>query len=213
MKKVIRKYLWKLLGYNYFVFLNGQNKKYIDKVKNVTIGYKTYHNGAFVLSWDKAATLSIGKYCSIANDVNFILDDGFHLQSEITNFPHFNHIKQDFIKKSTELIEFKTNLKAVKSDIKIGNDVWIGMNSIILPGVTVGDGVTIMAGSIVAKDVPDYAVVAGIPATIVKMKYEKSTIESLQKIAWWNWENNKVEENWKDFYLPIESFINKWNKL
>lgn len=213
MKTIIRKYLWKLLGYNYFVFLHGQNKKYIDKSKNVTIGYKTYHNGAFVWNWDKKALLTIGKYCSIANDVNFILDDGFHLQGEITNFPHFNHIEQDSVKKSYELIEFKKKLRAVKSDIKIGNDVWIGMNSIILPGVTVGDGVTIMAGSIVAKDVPDYAVVAGVPATIVKMKHEKNTIESLKKIAWWNWENHKVEENWKDFYLPKESFINKWNKL
>lgn len=212
MKTIIRKFLWKLLGYNYFVYLHGQNKKYIDKAKNVTIGYKTYHNGAFVWYWDKNASLTIGRYCSIANDVNFILDDGFHQQGDITNFPHFNHILYDPLKKSNELIEFKNNLKAVKSDIKIGNDVWIGMNSIILPGVTVGDGVTIMAGSIVTKNVPDYALVGGVPATIVKMKHAQNIILSLKKIAWWYWENQKVEENWKDFYLPTESFIKKWNK-
>ena len=84
------------------------------------------------------------------------------------------------------------------------------MNAVILPNVKVGNGVMILAGSVVSKDIPDYAVVGGVPATIIKMKYDAETIDKLKKIAWWEWDAIKVEENVSDFYEPIQEFINKW---
>ncbi|MBA2746841.1 MAG: CatB-related O-acetyltransferase [Flavisolibacter sp.] len=155
--------------------------------------------------------MEIGSYCSIANDVNFILDDGFHLSSEVTTFPLFNHLSDPSLTINNQTIfNFKDSLQPAKRNIKIGNDVWIGMNAIILPGIKVGNGVTVMAGAVVSSDIPDYAVVGGVPAKIVKMKHVSSIISDLLEISWWNWNPKKVEENTADFYLPINEFIAKW---
>lgn len=210
MKDLLRNFFWKILGINYYIFLKKQNKVFIDQDEKVSIGFKTYHNGAYVWRWHKSSKLVIGKFCSIANDVNFILDDGSHLLSETTSFPHFNHIHDNLIRESVSLKKFKKQIPSKKNSITIGNDVWIGMNSTLLPGVTIGNGVTVMAGAVVTKDVPDYAVVSGIPAKIIKMKHDDDTIAALQKIAWWEWSNNTIEKHWEDFYLPTREFINKW---
>lgn len=201
------------MGKGYFEFLKGQNKAYLHKAKNVAMGYKSYHNGAFVWQWHQNSLLEIGKYCSIANDVHFILDSGHHRLSEVTSFPHFNHlVDKDLPIGNQTQSDFRKNIKTEESKTIIGNDVWIGMNAIILPNVKIGDGVTILAGSVVTKDVPDYAVVGGIPAAIVKMKYDLDTIDKMKKIQWWNWSPEKVEENVGDFYIPIHDFVIKWLK-
>jgi len=155
--------------------------------------------------------LEIGKYCSIANDVNFILDSGHHQLSEVTTFPHFNHLvnKELLIGNKTQF-NFKQSIQTEKSKTIIGNDVWIGMNAIILPNVKIGNGVTILAGSVVSKDIPDYSIVGGVPAVTIKMKYDTNTIDKLKQIAWWDWDIRKVEENVSDFYEPIQVFIDKW---
>ncbi|WP_166921718.1 CatB-related O-acetyltransferase [Flavobacterium poyangense] len=211
MKHFFRKIAWTILGKGYLDFLKGQNKIYLHKAKNVVIGYKTYHNGAFVWQWHQNSRLEIGKYCSIANDVNFILDSGHHMMSEVTTYPHFNYLvnKELPIGNSTQS-DFKKNINTEESKTIVGNDVWIGMNAIILPNVKIGDGVTILAGTVVTKDVPDYAIVGGIPGAIVKMKYDLDTIDKMKKIQWWNWSPEKVEENVGDFYIPIHDFIAKW---
>lgn len=211
MKNWLRNIGWKILGENYYKFLKNQHKIYIDHSRNVSIGAKTYHNGAFVWRWNKESSLQIGSYCSIANDVHFILDSAYHLVSNVTSFPLFNHIKNTGIISSSDFINFKKEVKPVKADIVVGNDVWIGMNAIILPGVKIGNGVTIMAGAVVSKDVPDYKVVGGVPAKIINSKYENSVIDKMQQIAWWDWPEKIVEENWEDFYLPIDDFIKKWS--
>ncbi|MEO8534396.1 MAG: CatB-related O-acetyltransferase [Flavobacterium sp.] len=213
MKQFLRKMAWGILGKGYLNFLKGQNKTYLHQAKNVSIGYKTYHNGAFVWQWHQNSALEIGKYCSIANDVQFILDSGHHMVSEVTAYPHFNHlVNKELPIGNVTQSDFKKNIKTEESKTIVGNDVWIGMNVIILPNVKIGDGVTILAGTVVTKDIPDYAVVGGIPGAIVKMKYDLDTIDKMKKIQWWNWSPDKVEENVGDFYIPIHDFIIKWLK-
>lgn len=213
MKQFLRKMAWGILGKGYLNFLKGQNKIYLHQAKNVSIGYKTYHNGAFVWQWHQNSALEIGKYCSIANDVQFILDSGHHMVSEVTTYPHFNHlVNKELPIGNVTQSDFKKNIKTEESKTIVGNDVWIGMNVIILPNVKIGDGVTILAGTVVTKDIPDYAVVGGIPGAIVKMKYDLDTIDKMKKIQWWNWSPDKVEENVGDFYIPIHDFIIKWLK-
>ena len=207
----LRKISWKILGNNYYRFLSKQHKVYIDNNDTTSIGVKTYHNGAFVWKWHKDSKLDIGKYCSIANDVHFVLDSAYHLKSEITSFPIFNHISDSQITSNPNFKDFKETVKPVKSNIVIGHDVWIGMNAVILPNVKVGNGVTIMSGAIVSKDIPDYAVVGGVPAKIISYKHDQPTIDKLNFIAWWNWPESKVEANWNDFYLPINEFLDKWD--
>ena len=92
--------------------------------------------------------------------------------------------------------------------IVIGNDVWIGRNATILGNVTIGNGAIIGAFSVIAKDVPPYAVVVGNPQVIKRYRFTSSQIEELLKIKWWDWPDEKVEK-YKDDFLNIDLFIEK----
>lgn len=91
--------------------------------------------------------------------------------------------------------------------ITIGNDVWIGCNSTILRGVNIGDGAIVGANSLVNKDVPPYAIVAGCPARIINYRFDESIIRKLLKIKWWSWDINKIKNHqwlFKEEHLTIE---------
>ena len=85
----------------------------------------------------------------------------------------------------------------VKGDIIVGNDVWFGYDSLVMNGVTIGNGAIIGARAVVMKDVPAYSIVAGNPAKVVKMRFDDKTIERLQKIAWWDWNIEKITRHLK----------------
>lgn len=93
--------------------------------------------------------------------------------------------------------------------ITIGNDVWLGRNVLITNSANIGNGVIAGAGAVITKDIPDYAVVVGTPARIIRYRYEQNEIEALNKIAWWDWPDEKIRENYDDFYLDIKEFIKK----
>lgn len=79
-------------------------------------------------------------------------------------------------------------------DTRIGNDVWIGMEAMIMPGVTISDGAIIAARSLVNQDVPPYAMVAGTPARVVRMRFGEEEIARLQALAWWDWPEQQVND-------------------
>ncbi len=202
MIKAFRKLVWRLLGVDYQILLNKIDYVLLKNDKYTYKGIKTYDNGAKVWRWSNAK-LTIGNYCSIAYDVNFIVDEGFHKGSPITNYPLINNLNIDYYPK-TEISQ--------KEGITIGNDVWIGMGAFILPGVTIGNGAVIAANSVVTKDIPDYAIMAGSPAILIKMKFDVNTINQLNDIAWWDWKDQKVQESIYDFYENIDVFINKHSR-
>ncbi len=94
--------------------------------------------------------------------------------------------------------------------ITIGNDVWIGKNVIITNYSNIGNGAIVGAGSIVTKDVPDYAIVAGNPARILRYRFTSDQIDGLNTIAWWDWSDDMIRARYEDFYLPIDEFILKY---
>ena len=96
--------------------------------------------------------------------------------------------------------------------IRIGSDVWLGRNVIITKYSNIGNGVVAGAGSVITKDVPDYAVVAGVPARIIRFRYSPEEIKSLNQIAWWDWTDDEIRERYDDFYLPVSEFIKKYLK-
>ncbi|WP_231465856.1 CatB-related O-acetyltransferase [Selenomonas sp. FC4001] len=93
--------------------------------------------------------------------------------------------------------------------VNIGNDVWIGANVVIMPGVTVGDGAVLAAGAVITKDVEPYAIVGGVPAKVIRYRFSEEDRNILLKIKWWNWSEEKIEKNMEFFYQPNE-FLDKF---
>lgn len=213
---VIRKLAWKILGVKYYDYLKYKNQTNLKDASWVSIGNQSYDNGAVVWRWYQNSELKIGNYCSIANGVNFICDPGYHMESEITSFPLFHEIlsKNDTVvikQKPYKVSEINTTIKPSKTGITIGNDVWIGHGVTILPNVVIGNGVTVLTGAVVSDDVPDYAIVGGIPSKIVRMKHDDEIIRKMNTIGWWNWTDKEVKDRVNDFYLPIDDFIKKYS--
>lgn len=161
----------KILGTHYP--LNSTNEledsvmldKSVVLMSHIKIGRATYlRRDVFVDDYTE-----IGRYCSIANDV--IIAASEH---PITNF-------------STHPISYDVdNYPNKECKTIIGHDVWIGTRAIIKKGVTIGNGAVIAAGAVVTKNVPPYAVVAGVPTKIIKYRFEDEEIDELQKLEWWN---------------------------
>ena len=123
----------------------------------------------------------VGRYCSIANDVFIGL--GKHPTDLISTSPIF-YRKRNTLR--IQLVENDSDFKEY-ADINIGNDVWIGTRAIVMDGVRIGNGAIIAANSVITKDVPPYAIVAGIPAKILKYRFAENKIEKLQSLNWWDW--------------------------
>lgn len=112
-----------------------------------------------------------------------------------------------------ENIEPKSDMIKKQRRMTIGNDVWLGRNVIITNSSNIGNGVIAAAGAVITKDVPDYAVVAGVPARIIKYRYTPNQIEALNKIEWWNWTDDEIRERYSDLYLPVDEFIRKYSRV
>lgn len=133
--------------------------------------------------------LVIGKFCAIARGVEFIMNGANHPMSSVTAYP-FYIMGGEWAQKFPTLDELP-----LKGDTVIGNDVWIGQNSTIMPGVNIGDGVIIAANSVVTKNVPAYHIVGGNPAKIISQRFDNELIEYLQKLQWWDWTAEKIFQN------------------
>jgi len=172
--------------------------KNIVKNQNIIVGDYTYYddfenvenfekNGKYHFEFvgDK---LIIGKFCMIASDVKFIMNGANHLTNALTTYP-FSIFGNGWEK----AMENKSYPQ--KGNINIGNDVWIGYNSTIMAGVTIGDGAIIATNSTVIKDVEPYTIVGGNPAKEIKKRFTEKEIERLLKIKWWNWDIEKITKN------------------
>lgn len=132
--------------------------------------------------------LIIGKFCAIATGAKFIMSSANHKMDGFSSFPFFI-FRQGWEK------DFDFASLPYKGDTVVGNDVWIGYDATIMPGVTIGNGAIIGAKAVVTKDVPPYTVVGGNPAKILKTRFDEKTIAELQDIAWWDWSREKISRN------------------
>ena len=124
--------------------------------------------------------LVIGKFCAIARGVKFIMNGANHQMDGISTFPFF------IFGKGWEAAKPAPHELPFKGDTVIGNDVWIGYDALIMPGVSIGDGAIIAARSVVTADVPPYAIAGGNPAQILRQRFEPAGVRRLQAIAWWD---------------------------
>lgn len=185
--------LYPLPHYNRMCFL-----KNIIQNPNISVGDYTYYDDfEDVHNFEKNVRyhfdfigdkLTIGKFCAIASGVEFILNGGNHLVDALSSYPFsiFGHGWEHAM---------EGRAFPHKGDITIGNDVWLGYRSVIMAGVTIGDGAIVGAYSVVTKDVPPYTIVAGNPAKEIRRRFKDADIQRLLEIRWWDWPIEKITAN------------------
>ena len=134
--------------------------------------------------------LIIGKFCSIACGAKFLFTSGNHSLKSLSNYT-FPVFFDEWDLDSKNITSAWDN----KGDTVIGNDVWIGYDAIIMPGVKIGDGAIIGTRAVVTKDIPPYTIVGGVPAKPIRKRFDDKTIEKLLSIKWWNWDKEKIKQN------------------
>ena len=125
--------------------------------------------------------LIIGSFCAIAAGTTFIMNGANHRMNGPSTYP-FPIMGAPW----AEHVDLITKLPS-RGDTTVGNDVWIGGNTTIMPGVQIGHGAIISTAAVVTRDVPDYAIVGGNPATLIKRRYSDDEVRALIEIAWWDW--------------------------
>lgn len=172
--------------------------KNVVTAPNISIGDYTYYDDAEApTEFEKnnvlfnypefGDRLIIGKFCSIASGTKFIMGSANHRLSSVTAYP-FNVFGGAWSENTPPHL----SQLPFKGDTVVGNDVWIGRESVILPGVKIGDGAIIAAYSVVTKDVPAYNVVGGNPAKFIKKRFGDELIELLLKFRWWDLPPNEL---------------------
>jgi virginiamycin A acetyltransferase len=132
--------------------------------------------------------LIIGKFVAIAQGAQFIMNGANHPMGGFSTYP-FNMVG------FTDKPAFSADGLTSRGDTVIGNDVWIGRDAVIMPGVTISDGAIIGAHAVVAKDVPPYAVVVGNPGIVKHLRFDAETISALLAIRWWDWPIETIQAN------------------
>ncbi len=177
----------------------------VEDVLPVEVGRHTWGEG--ILPECSGFTIErIGSFCSFAKGSCVV---GNHQIDTVSSSALFNGINldgADIFKEKCENVKLG-DMTDVKRCI-IGNDVWLGRNVIVCNGAIIGDGVVAAAGAVITKDVPDYAIVGGVPAKIIKYRYSEEQIKKLKKIKWWDWSDEKIVDNFEDFH-NIERFLDK----
>lgn len=192
--------------FNHKTILEGYNSIGSNcNIENTFVGY-----GSYLGSNCNLAHARIGRFCSIASDVNVII--GTHPSKKfVSTHPSFfslkkqagfTYVNKNKFKEIHWVDEEKGNI------IEIGNDVWIGNGVKILQGVSIGDGAIIGAGAILTKNVEPYAVYVGVPAQLLKFRFNVDDISFLTSSNWWNWDLNKIK-HFSPYFEDIEKLKKK----
>jgi virginiamycin A acetyltransferase len=130
--------------------------------------------------------LIIGKFCAIAEGITFIMNGSNHRMDGFTTYPF------SIFRNGWETVTPSLDQLPFKGDTVIGNDVWIGQNVTVMPGIKIGDGAVIAANSTVTRNVDPYVISGGNPANFIKKRFDDKMIELLLKLQWWNWDERKI---------------------
>jgi len=175
--------------------------KYNTIYNNVSLYQVSLGDFTYIASGTKISRAKIGKFCSIGPDCKIGL--GKHpTKGFVSTHPiFFSTLKQ------AQITFADKNYFEEFENIEIGNDVWIGANTIIIDGIKIGDGAIVAAGSVVTKDIPPYAIVGGVAAKIIRYRFDEDEIEKLLELKWWDKDINYLKSNFKKFH-DIKEFLN-----
>ena len=159
-------------------------------IKCIEVGKESYGDIAIYNVTD--AKLRIGNFCSFADNVTFMLGLD-HYTNHISTFP-FRVVS----------LQISENEAISKGNIIVDDDVWIGFGATILSGVHIGQGAVVAAGAVVTKDVPPYAIVGGVPAKVIKYRFEPELIKELLKVDYSKLTKEMIEEHIDDLYAELK---------
>lgn len=148
------------------------------------------------------ANTTVGKFSNIASFVRIGATDH---PLDLATLHHFTYRASMYFDGVPDDEEWFARRRARRTTI--GHDTWIGHDAQVKPDVTVGDGAVVAAGAVVTKDVPAYAIVAGVPARVIGYRHPPETAERLVTLAWWDWDHATLRERLADFRLPIGEFL------
>jgi acetyltransferase-like isoleucine patch superfamily enzyme len=170
--------------------------KYITIGMNVVLRNSSVGDHSYINSLTYVNNTQFGKFCSIGSNVQFGL--GKHPTNMVSTHPAFFANNKNF----------KTYADKVYIDeyepIVIGNDVWIGDGAVIMNGVTIEDGAVVAARAVVTKNVKAYSIVGGVPAKVLKFRFEEKLIERIRLSKWWDRDEEWFEANYKLFHDPAQ---------
>ena len=158
--------------------------------------------GSYIGPYSKVSA-KIGRFTSIASYVCTVAGRHAYQAPFATTCPMFfslnpNHSQSGSTFATEQMFEeLKFAVPEKQLDVEIGNDVWIGERAMLIGGVHIADGAVVLAGAVVTKDVPPYAIVGGVPAKIIRYRYDEETISFLLQAQWWNNTEDWFKENWK----------------
>lgn len=172
-------------------------RKFIKEQFGIEIGRYTYGYNPNEIS----AGTYIGSFCSFASGIK--IGRMNHPINYVSTHPFLYYSNRGFIEGDKTIPQ--------KDHVIIEDDVWIGNNAIILPGVKIGRGAVIGAGAVVTKDVPSYAIFGGVPARLIRWRFEENIRNKLVKIDWPSWDDKRLQKSIPYFYNP-EIFLEMYEK-
>lgn len=189
---------------NGVVIYNSEFRGFNKIFQNTYVINSTIDLHSYIQENSRINNAIIGKFCSIGPNVS--IGPGIHNIDSVSTHPSFYSTKQKLVIIFSNKDDIITNKQTT-----IGNDVWIGINAIILDGINVADGAIIAAGSVVTKNVLPYEIVAGVPAKPIKKRFGEKIIQELQHSKWWNNSNEWFKDNLNYMESP-KKLINHTNK-
>jgi acetyltransferase-like isoleucine patch superfamily enzyme len=180
---------------------DSQFDKYVKLYKNSNINKSSIGKMSYVGHRSIISRATIGRFCTIAPDVKIGL--GVHPTHLVSIHPAFYSTK-----KQSPICFSDENHFEEFQNITIGSDVWIGANSMILDGVKIGNGVIVGAGAVVTKNIPDYAIVVGVPAKVIKYRFKQEEIDFLLEYKWWDKDMEFLQKN-ASYFLDVDMFLNE----
>jgi phosphonate metabolism protein (transferase hexapeptide repeat family) len=180
--------------------------RYTEIGARTVFAESTLGDYSYVVNDSNIIYTTIGKFCSIAAHTR--INPGNHPMQRASQ-AHFTYRASAYFEDAQDEAAFFDWRRS--TPVTIGHDVWIGHGAIVLAGRSIGTGAVVAGGAVVTKDVPDYTIVAGNPARIIRRRFPEEIAERLKALAWWDWEHAALRTALDDFRaLSVEAFLDKY---